>query len=209
MRYDAIFFDFDGVLAETTTIKSEAFRTVFEDYADDVIDKVMAHHKRHEGVSRLIKIRHCFDVFIGKQLSDDELDFHGQRYSQLVEGEVVTSPWVAGAKSVLESLVGNTLTFVITGTPHEEILRVVEGRDMGGYFTSVHGSPPFKGPKVRELLAKHELSAQRCLFIGDAMTDYDAAKETGVPFLGRVAPGDPNPFPHGTKIVPDLTLFSA
>ena len=78
------------------------------------------------------------------------------------------------------------------------------------------------GPRIRQML-KHEnfelewvsvytfqcrridrFRHDRVLFVGDTMTDYRAAAATGLPFLGRVPPGERSPFPEGTRLVPDL-----
>jgi FMN phosphatase YigB (HAD superfamily) len=76
------------------------------------------------------------------------------------------------------------------------------------HFTSVHGSPPHKAPIVNERLQLHGLDRNQCLFVGDAMTDYVAAKDTGLAFIGRVGQGHANPFPEGTTIITDLTQLT-
>ena len=47
---------------------------------------------------------------------------------------------------------------------------------------------------------EHHLEPHRCLFIGDAITDFDAAAATSLVFLGIVSPGESNPFPPHTII---------
>lgn len=44
--------------------------------------------------------------------------------------------------------------------------------------------------------------------IGDAMADYHGAAANGTAFLGRVRPGDNNPFPAHVKTVPDLCALT-
>ena len=36
------------------------------------------------------------------------------------------------------------------------------------------------------------------------MTEYEAAKDLGIPFLGVVAEGEENPFPNGVPVVATL-----
>jgi len=169
----------------------------------------MAHHQAHEGISRIEKIRHCHTEILGIELSPDELAALGRRYSDLVEDQVVACAWVAGAREFLEAHAGRLPLFVVSGIPEDELERVVERRGMAGYFTAVRGSPVLKDVIINEILAAHGLAAQRTVFIGDAMTDYNAAMATGVPFLGRVAPGRVSPFPAGTAIIADLTGLAA
>lgn len=203
--YDAVFFDFDGVLAESSNIKTVAFVEMYKQYGPDVVDNVVAHHLEHGGISRRQKIRHCHKTFLGIEVTSDEMAVLGRRFSTLVEDAVVAADWVAGAKAFLDTHCGHLPMFVISGTPQEELRRITARRGMDGYFVSVRGSPPVKEPIIEELLAEHGLLRGRVLFVGDTMTDYRAATATGLPFLGRVPPGEESPFPDGTTLVADLT----
>jgi phosphoglycolate phosphatase-like HAD superfamily hydrolase len=203
----AIFFDFDGVLVESLDIKVRAFVELYKEYGPDVLAQVLAHHRAHGGVSRIQKIRHCHRELLGIALEPEELMTLGRRFSGLVVDAVVESAWVDGARELLDGLVDRLPLFVVSGTPEPELHEIVARRGMDGYFAAVRGSPPDKITVIRELLSANDLSADRVLFVGDAMTDYDAAKATGLRFLGRVPPGEENPFPPQTAIVPDLTAL--
>ena len=41
--------------------------------------------------------------------------------------------------------------------------------------------------------------------IGDALADYQSAQFNQIAFLGRVRPGDVNPFPADVDVLPDLS----
>jgi phosphoglycolate phosphatase-like HAD superfamily hydrolase len=193
------------VLTESADVKAAAFAELYGGYGAEVLAAVMAHHEAHEGISRIEKIRHCHREILGIDLSPEELAALARRYSDLVEDQVVACAWVAGAREFLEAHSGRLPLFVVSGIPEDELGRVVERRGMGRYFTAVRGSPALKDAIIREVLAAHRLAAERTVFVGDAMTDYNAAIATGVPFLGRVAPGRASPFPEGTATIPDLT----
>ena len=208
ISYEAVFFDFDGVLAESSEIKTNAFKALYREYGDETVARVVAHHQAHAGLSRLIKIRECHKRFLGVDLTEEALAALGRRYTEQVEAAVVECPWVPGAREFLDAHEDSLKYFVVSGTPHAEMLRIVEARDMAGHFVSVHGSPPLKPVTVIDLMEKHELARERCLFIGDAMTDYDAARETGVDFIGRVPEGGESPFPAGTRTISDFTELS-
>jgi phosphoglycolate phosphatase-like HAD superfamily hydrolase len=206
--YDAVFFDFDGVLAESSDIKTLAFVEMYKDYGPEVVEQAVAHHLEHGGISRRQKIRHCHRTLLGIEVTSDEMAVLGRRFSALVEEAVVAADWVAGARAFLDAHCGRLPMFVISGTPEEELLRITARRGMDGYFVAVRGSPPVKEPIIEELLAEHALARERVLFVGDTMTDYRAAAATGLPFLGRVPPGEDSPFPDGTPTVPDLTFLT-
>jgi len=200
----ALFLDFDGVMVESVEIKSKAFRTLYADQPADVLTRIMAYHGAHDGISRVVKLRHCHEQFLGVRLSQTELDALTRRYAQLVEDAVVNAPWTPGAQEVLQRYHQRCKLFIVSGTPEDEIKRIAERRAMMTWLTGVYGSPTSKTDIVRALLSEHDLQAEHCVFIGDAMADWIAASETGVPFIGRVAEGRPDPFPKGTRTVCDL-----
>jgi|APTNR8051073442_1049403.scaffolds.fasta_scaffold07055_6 phosphoglycolate phosphatase-like HAD superfamily hydrolase len=201
---DALIFDFDGVLVESTDIKITAFREMYREHGPDVEAAAIAHHVAHGGISRRQKIRHVHRHELGIQLSPDALDALCQRFSLLVEEAVTACDPVPGADALLDAHHRRLPTFIVSGTPQPELTRIVGRRGLEPYFTEVFGSPPEKPPIIRDILARHRLDNTRVVFIGDAMTDYDAARETGVRFIGRVPPGADNPFPDDAAIVPDM-----
>ena len=203
----AVFFDFDGVLAESLDIKVRAFTELYKEHGAEILARVLAHHRAHGGVSRIQKIRHCHREMLGIRLEPEKLMTLGRRFSSLVVDAVVESAWVEGARELLDGLVGRLPLFVVSGTPEPELHDIVARRGMNDYFVAVRGSPPDKITVIRELLDAHDLPADRVLFVGDAMTDYDAAHVTGLRFIGRVPPGEESPFPPATAIVTDLTAL--
>jgi HAD superfamily hydrolase (TIGR01549 family) len=122
-----------------------------------------------------------------------------------VEDEVVQCDWVAGAREVLAGQSTRRPLFVVSGTPQDELTRIVERRGLAEYFTEVHGSPPEKAITIRSILARRQLDPRTVLFVGDAAADWRAARETGVRFIGRLADPERNPFPPGTPVISDLT----
>lgn len=54
------------------------------------------------------------------------------------------------------------------------------------------------------ILRAFDYKPGRALAIGDAITEYDAARALGIPFLGVVAAGEQNPFPQDLPAVSTL-----
>ena len=150
------------------------------------------------------KIRHCHATLLGINLEEARLDALCRRFSALVEDEVVMCDWVPGAPEVLATHFGRRPMFVVSGTPQQELTRIIERRGLSRWFTEAHGSPPEKAITVRSILARHDLDPGAVLFIGDAAADWRAARQTGVRFIGRLADGQPSPFPAGTPLISDL-----
>ena len=51
-RFDALVFDFDGVLVESTDIKTMAFATLYKHHGQAIVEKVTSYHAKHAGISR-------------------------------------------------------------------------------------------------------------------------------------------------------------
>ena len=76
--------------------------------------------------------------------------------------------------------------FVATGTPQEEIDEIIVQRGMVPYFKGVFGAPKKKNVIVREILDLHCLKPDEVIFVGDAMSDYQAASENSIRFIARI-----------------------
>ncbi len=201
----AVIFDFDGVIVESADIKTAAFRALYRPHGAAVEAAAVTHHLANGGISRRKKIRHIHREHLGVSLDQAELDRLCELFSRLVEDAVVNAPAVPGALPLLARLDGQLPRFVVSGTPEPELKRIVARRGLADAFTEVHGSPPEKPPIIRDLLVRYRLQPSTVLFIGDALTDWHAAKETGVRFVGRAAAGTDNPFPEGVPVITDLT----
>ena len=199
----AIIFDFDGVILDSVDIKTKAFARLFEEHGPDVQRQVVEHHLAHGGVSRFRKFAHIYENILHRPMPEGESERLGGRFSELVFDEVVKAAWIPGAPEFLAQNHTRYRCFVASGTPQEELERIVRLRDLEKYFAGVFGTPPTKEEITRAIFAKEGLRNSEALFVGDALTDFNAAKACGVRFVG-IASGGANPFPEGTTVLPDL-----
>ena len=205
--WQAVFFDFDGVIADSTEVKVRAFASLFAPYGPEVQEAVIRYHLQNGGMPRQQKIRHCFEVFAGHTPDEAKLKRAGQAFSALVLDEVVAAPFISGALSTLHQLQQTSVpAFVVSGTPGDEMRLIVERKALAAYFVEVHGSPRHKTTIIADILARYSFSPGHCLFLGDALADYRAALETGLCFLGIVSANRPSIFPDGVPTSPTVTL---
>ena len=198
-RIDIVFFDFDGVILESAGIKTAAFREVFDDAPESV-----RFHLENQGVSRFEKFRfHCEQV-LGRAYDATAEREMNDAFDAIVQHQVDTAAFVPGAFELLEALQHRIPAFVASGTPENELVRIVQVRGLDPYFAGVHGSPRRKGEIASAVLSQRGVPPHRGLFIGDALADYEGALEAGLPFVGRVAESEESPFPVSTATVCDL-----
>jgi phosphoglycolate phosphatase-like HAD superfamily hydrolase len=182
--WQAFIFDFDGVLADSVEVKTDAFARLFAPYGAEVVTQVVAHHRKHGGMSRFEKFRIYHEEFLGKEISESEISALARRFSELVMDRVVAADEIAGASEFLEKYSERIPCFINSATPTPEVETIVERRGWGKHFKEVTGSPRTKTENLRYIVGKYHLSRNGCVFFGDAMSDYEAALACCMPFLG-------------------------
>lgn len=203
--WQAIIFDFDGVVVESGKIKTQAFAELYRPYGEEIVAAVVQFHNRNGGMSRYRKFHYFQQHFLAKPpLTAEEEKELDRRFSELVVEAVIASDPVPGAMELIRRQAEKIPLFIASGTPEVELKAIVERRGLTPYFTEVRGAPTLKQSLVAEILSAHQLTPESVLMIGDALVDYESAHTNDVAFLGRVYPGDRNPFPAHVEIVPDL-----
>lgn len=185
MKIKNIFFDFDGVIAESVNAKTEAFREMYIEHGSEIADKVVEYHINNGGVSRFEKFKYWEKAFFNRDISENEVQRLAQRFSDLVLDKVISAEEVVGVEIFLKKYAHNLRFWIITGTPTTEIKVITEKRKLTDYFVGIHGSPENKKYWTEHLIDKFELDREETMFLGDATTDYEAAKHSNLHFALR------------------------
>jgi phosphoglycolate phosphatase-like HAD superfamily hydrolase len=170
-----IFFDFDGVIAESVSAKTDAFREMYLPYGKDIAAKVVEYHKSHGGVSRYEKFKYFHKEFLNEVIVQKKVDELAIHFSNIVLDKVINSLEVPGANYFIEKYHKKFQFWVITGTPTKEIELIAEKRKLTNFFNGLHGSPNNKRYWTENLIKKYNLKRDEIIFLGDATTDMDAA----------------------------------
>jgi len=200
LKIKALFFDFDGVLADSVEVKTRAFAKIFESYGGEIEAKVVDHHRQHGGMTRVEKFRHYHTEFLKKPLDDNLMERLCSEFSRLVLDEVVASPEIPGAEAFLTKWHDHIPCFVISATPGDEIQKIVQRRGLERFFKEVLGSAASKTENLKRLLDNYGFNPAECIFFGDAESDYRAARNCGVEFIA-ILPGQDAPL---LEIAPDV-----
>jgi len=188
-----VILDFDGVILESVSVKTDAFRKLFS-FSPQHVDVIVRFHLDNGGISRFDKFRHIFRVILNEELSDEKFQNLSDKFSMLVEDAVVLAPFVAGVSRFLESTAKRYPLYIVSATPEEELKRIVHNKGISHYFAGVFGSPAKKVTHIQGIIAKNHLKKSEVIFVGDAVNDLVAAQDCGIRFIGRVKPGDTNIF---------------
>jgi HAD superfamily hydrolase (TIGR01549 family) len=186
MPIKAVFFDFDGVIKDSTEVKTDAFAALYQDYGQEVVAKVVNHHRNHGGVSRFEKFKLYHEEFLGIILTQAEILALADQFSSLVLQKVIESDYIDGALETIQSLKNSGFILnIVTGTPQTEIEFILNQLEISSFFNEICGSPTHKIVWCERLLEKQSLDEQEVLFVGDASTDYEAAMHHGFHFALR------------------------
>ena len=60
MNWNAVFFDFDGVIPDSVYVKTKPFAKIFRHYGPEVEQAVVDHHLANGGVSRFEKFEYYY-----------------------------------------------------------------------------------------------------------------------------------------------------
>ena len=185
MKYKHLIFDFDGVLAETNTIRFEGFRKLFHDYPVEPVDKLVAYAKANGGVSRYRKIEYFFQEILGKAISRQKVNELADIYSTIVKQQVIDSVAVEGSLEFLEKYFRKYDMAIVSGSDQEELREVCKEKKIDHYFSFILGSPTDKKINLSQLLREQSWEKDKTLYIGDSNNDLDAAKTNGIHFIAR------------------------
>jgi phosphoglycolate phosphatase-like HAD superfamily hydrolase len=182
-----IFFDFDGVILDSVDCKTQAFVSMYSKYGSGISEKVREYHLLNGGISRFEKFRYWHKNLLNITLEESEVQEMANEFSSLVLDNVITSNEIPGAYNFIKKNYTNFNFWVITGTPTDEIIVILRELDLCKYFKNVYGSPNKKTFWTEHIIKSNKLIRDQVLFIGDAMTDYDASLYSKINFTLRSA----------------------
>ncbi len=178
-----IIFDFDGVIAESVKVKTDAFASLYAQYGKDIIRKVIEHHEANGGMSRFEKIKIYHGSFLKKTITEREITDLANQFSELVVEKVIDAPYVPGALNYIQQSYKQYNLFISTGTPTEEMKQILDGRKITQYFTAVFGSPDKKNDHINNIEARYGMRSNELIFYGDSNSDLDAAENANIDFV--------------------------
>lgn len=179
-----IFWDFDGVIKDSVSVKSDAFEELFLPFGSDVAKKIRMHHEDNGGMSRYDKLPIYLNL-AGEKNSTDSISKYEKQFSKLVMNRVINSPWVEGVLEYIKTNYNAQKFFLITATPQKEIEEILKKLEISKYFKKVIGSPTNKKDAIKIILSNQNINLDDSIMIGDSCSDYEAAKENNVFFVFR------------------------
>lgn len=186
----AVIFDFDGVILESADIKTESFKDMVSDYPTEIAEQFVEYHMQHMGISRFVKFQYFFEEILKEEYTREKEEEWGKKFQEITLNKVLNCPFVPGAKEFLEKHyeLQDLLMFVASGTPEAELREEIEKRSLELFFKECYGTPGSKIEIIERILESYGFSPGEVVFVGDAGTDLNSARKTGLHFIGRNTP---------------------
>lgn len=183
-KYNQIIFDFDGVIKDSSNIKTEAFVELYKDLDVDLITKIRKYHINNVGLSRYEKFKYIEENFRKKHYDAIIENKLSEIFSKIVFDKVCQAPYIKGVLKFISTLKKtNHKLFIASAAPEHELIRIIDNISINEFFDGIYGAPKKKVDIINTIKSKSSKDID-ILFIGDAITDLDAAKEANIDFMG-------------------------
>ena len=177
-----VIFDFDGVIVNSHRIKTLAFYNIFKKYGINTAKKAKKFHLENIGKSRYFKFKYILKNKFPKKRVKGEIENLDNNFDFFVEKKLKK---LKPSKHLIKFLKHNsnsTHKFISSGTPQKKIIKILKEKKLFKYFDKVYGSPSTKVDHINQIKKNNK----KCIFIGDSIEDYKAAKFTNIDFLLKI-----------------------
>ncbi len=183
-NYQAIILDFDGVIVESVGIKDDAFRELFKEFPHH-IDVIMNYHLTNNATIRYEKFKVIYEEILNLPYTAEVSTRLGAQFSKMIFEKIVLCPFVKGAEDFLEEFERQTLFYLVSINPLQELKAILAAKKIDHFFSDVYAHPWGKADAIREILQRNDFLEKDIVFIGDSPEDFQAAKMVGIDFIGR------------------------
>jgi len=181
----AVVFDFDGVLLESTGIKTWAFGELYKKYGKEVQDKVVEYQMNNGGVNRADKFRYFHEVILNLEISNSEVNSLSNKFRELIFEKLKLAPVTLFSSEVLSLLKKKEfLLYCISASPTEELNEILEYKKLRNFFIMTYGGPNSKEKNFELLSLGEDICFSDMVYIGDSKIDLISSSNKNINFIG-------------------------
>lgn len=185
MSYSCLVFDCDGVVLDSNSVKTEAFRTAGLPYGTAAAEALVAWHVARGGISRYEKFRHFLAEIVPVHAPGTEgpgLEALLADYAAAVRAGLMSCRITPGLAELRVATQASTW-MIVSGGDQAELREIFAARGLDGLFDGgIFGSPDSKDAILARELTVGRLPVP-ALFLGDSCYDHEAARRAGMDFV--------------------------
>lgn len=184
MNINNLIFDFDGVILNSDKIRTDAYRYIFSNFDDLVVNKIIEYHQLYTGLSRYEKINYFYNEILIQNVSRETVTELAQRYSNFCLEKINESHLIEPVIEFIKRYSNQLNLHIASGSDDFELKLLVKKFKLNRYFKSVHGSPEIKKIIVKNIIENNDYKLSNTALIGDSIVDYEASKYNDIIFFG-------------------------
>lgn len=184
-NFEALVFDFDGVILDSIQIKNLGFKYIFRSYPSHAVDELYRFHISNGGISRYVKIRYFFENILKEDVSEETVLALAQDFSNFVSERLKNKNLlIPDCLNFIKKVYQKLPVFIASGSDQAELKLICKELELENFFVDIYGSPTSKVVNLKILLKEYQLSSSKTLMIGDSINDFEAAEANQMHFLG-------------------------
>ena len=178
-------FDFDGVILNTVALKAEGFVYAFGDVSETHRSVILEYQLKNGGQDRFKKFSHLSKIIGITETSEDFFETLSARLTEYVLNRIEDVPYIEGFPEFLRKVKALEMPCSIASAmPQAELHVILDRLGIWADFENALGTPLSKQENL-SIISNNLLRDNKIgLYFGDTMTDFEAAKNTKLHFVG-------------------------
>jgi len=185
-KYTTFFWDFDGVILDSNSVREYGFKKVLENFEEKQVNQLLDFHRKNGGLSRYVKFRFFYEEVLKQAVTAEKIDELAASFSEIMMEELIKPKYlIKEAVVFIEQHATKIPMYIVSGSDQTELRFLCEKLSLSDHFKGIYGSPIPKIQLVKTILEENAtiIPAQSCL-IGDSHNDWEAAQVNKLDFIG-------------------------
>jgi len=185
-RCSDLIFDFDGVIADSNPLRTQAFADALEGYPEPAVAQLLDYHRKNGGISRYRKFDLFFTDFLQRTPLANEKEEILQRFTKGIR-RALHDPQILIEDSVgyIRARQEDYRVHIASASDGKELREACHQLGIDNLFESINGTPPLdKADMLESILSRFSIASDGAIYVGDSVNDREAASRAGLRFFG-------------------------
>lgn len=180
-----ILWDFDGVIIDSMPIRDQGFRQVLKNFPLAKVDKLLNYHRANGGLSRYAKFRYFYEQILNQPMTEKQIATLAANFSVIMQQALTDKKLlISDSLTFIKKHYQRIAMYIVSGSDQTELRLLCGQLGIDQYFSGLYGSPIPKTQLVKKIIDQSPGPIESIVLVGDAINDYEAAKENGITFWG-------------------------